>query len=84
MKTLEQILKETAKAKNDGEYGINACKESIKGDIAFKKQYMQSYKGMSETEILYILLFVYVGKVNESPFFNSNMVQACWQLINER
>lgn len=84
MKTLEQILKETAKAKKEGEFGINACKESIREDVAFKKGRMESYKGMSEMEILYILLYTFVRKTNESPFFNSNMVQACWQLINER
>ena len=75
MKTLEQILKETAKAKNGGEFGITACKESIREDVAFKKGRMESYKGMSEMEILYILLYTYVRKTNESPFFNSNIYE---------
>ncbi len=84
MKTLEQILKETAKAKDDGEFGITACKESIKGDIARKRNFIGPYVKISDMEILYILLYTYVRKKNESPFFNGNMVQACWQLINER
>lgn len=84
MKTLEQILKETAKAKNDGEFGINACKDAIRDDIARKRNFIGPYVKMSDMEILYILLYTYVRKKNESPFFNSNMVQACWQLINER
>lgn len=77
MKTLEQILKETAKAKNDGEFGITACKESIK----FALEYTQ---GTCDTEKLYRLLYTYVDRANNTVWFNENMVQACWQLINER
>ena len=41
MKTLEQILKETAKAKNDGEFGITACKESIKFALEYTQERMR-------------------------------------------
>lgn len=39
MKTLEEILKQTENASLGGNYGINACKQSIKETIATNIKY---------------------------------------------
>lgn len=71
MKTLEQILeKEKANRHEEGDFGIKACKESIKWSVHFS--------GKS----LYELLEGYVKRANEERFFNDAMVLACWELIN--
>ena len=80
MKTLEQILKETKNAKKDGEYGIDACKKAILEDVAVRMQVQH----VSKQDALYDFLKCSVNRVNDSVFANPKMVQACWQLINER
>lgn len=77
MKTLEQILKATEKASKNGMFGLDACKESIKSQIEMDKKYFNK-----ETS-LYALLEEFVKRANKDVFFNSNMVRACWELINE-
>lgn len=73
MKTLEQILKvEQERRHEDGMFGINACKESIKRSVElFGEDY-------------YTQLAKFVKCANEDKFFNSAMVLACWELINGR
>lgn len=69
--TLEQILAEEKQLRHDnGEYGIKACKESIK------------WRQKVDHESLYQLLEDYVRRANEDVFFNKSMVLACWELIN--
>ena len=71
--TLEQIVtKERAHRVESGEFGINACKESIRFEVT----------QMNHT--LYELLEKYVKRANEDVFFNKAMVLACWELINEQ
>lgn len=73
MATLEQILEREKKSRHEGgDFGIAACKESIKFNVEFLK-----------TD-LYQLLKEYVDRANNDPFFNKAMVLACWELINER
>lgn len=73
MATLEQILEREQKSRHEGgDFGIAACKESIKFNVKFLK-----------TD-LYQLLKEYVDRANNDPFFNKAMVLACWELINER
>lgn len=72
MKTLQQILNATKKAPRDGEFGLDACKD-----------YIISYSLPAENGDLYALLGKYVERANKDVFFNPNMVQACWQLIND-
>ncbi len=73
MKTLEQILEQEKKTRTEsGEFGIEACKHSIK------------FEHYISNKSLYLLLEEYVTKANEDKFFNNAMVLACWELINER
>ena len=75
--TLEQILtKEKAKRQEDGAFGINACKTSIKNQVFYEKVYRDIDVS------LYVLLERYVSRANEDKFFNNAMVLACWELIN--
>lgn len=84
MKTLEQIiLKEKEMRKVGGDFGINACKESIKNEIQNNKKYNEIYNTDKYTTSLYVLLEKYVKRANEDIFFNDTMVLACWELINE-
>lgn len=72
MKTLEQIIeKEKKNRKENGMFGIKACKESIiyERDVFHKSLYQQ--------------LEEYVKRANEDVLFNDAMVLACWELINE-
>ena len=75
--TVEQILeKEKARRQEDGAFGINACKTSIKNQVFYEKVY-------HNVDIsLYELLERYVSRANEDAFFNNAMVLACWELIN--
>lgn len=71
--TLEQIInKEKRNRVEDGQFGVKACKESIKFNVEFFN------------ENLYNLLEEYVQRANNDPFFNKAMVLACWELINEK
>ena len=73
MKTLEQILEQEKKVRTEsGEFGIRACKDSIR------------FERRISNKSLYLILEEYVEKVNKDKFFNSTMVLACWELINER
>ena len=71
MITLEKILeKEQTRRVENGNYGINACKESIK----LIKDSGINYWDQLER---------YVERANSDIFFNKTMVLACWELINE-
>ena len=72
-KTLEQIIEKEKKYRVEGgDFGINACKKSINfSKNAFGKSY---YEQLEE----------FVKRANEDVFFNSAMVLACWELINEQ
>lgn len=74
MKTLEQILAyEKDRRYEDGDYVINACKEAIQIQLIY------------HTDLtLYTLLETYVKRADEDPFFNTNMLFACWEMINEK
>ncbi len=75
-KTLEEIIiTEKRRRQEDGEFGIKACKESIKNRLETAKKYY----GNEET--LFTLLEYYY-KRSDDPFFNNAMVLACWELIN--
>ena len=70
MKTLEQILeKEKAHRREDGPFGINACKEHI-------KWWSDHFHDPLER-----LLDEYIERANNDAFFNNAMVLACWELI---
>lgn len=78
MKTLEQIITIQKKLKREngkrylvGDFGLIACKESIKSTLAYR---------IGAT--LFTLLEEYVKRANEDIFFNDRMVLACWELIN--
>ena len=72
MVTLDQIISEETKYRTEGgQFGIQACKESIMFDV--------EYSGKK----LYELLEKYVERANRDAFFNRSMVLACWELINE-
>lgn len=76
-KTLQQILEKEKKHRHaDGIFGINACKEAIESTLRIDNKY-----GGNKT--LYTILEEYVKRANEDIFFNSAMVLACWELINE-
>lgn len=73
--TLEQLLEVGKNAPYDGEFGIKACKKSIKEFIEMCKRYGKECS-------LYDLLQVYAERANKDLLFNATMVYACWQLIN--
>ena len=73
VKTLEEILEKEKKSRHeDGQFGINACKESIK---MARELFHESY---------YQQLEKFVKRANEDVFFNDAMVLACWELINDK
>lgn len=73
-KTLEQIITaEKTRRHEDGAFGIKACKEYI----------TEIEIGVHKMD-LYIVLREYVRRANEDAFFNTAMVLACWELINEQ
>ncbi len=76
MKTIEEILEyQKAHRVEDGEYGLKACKECIEANL--------KYKQMPRDKALYEMLCHYVYQTNVNIFFNSRMVLACWELINQ-
>lgn len=78
MKTLEQIIeKEKQTRQENGDFGINACKESIKFNLKLDEFY-------GKKKSLYTYLEEYVEKANNDVFFNNAMVLACWELINNK
>lgn len=78
MLTLEEIIKkEQTTRTEDGDFGIKACKESIKRELEMSKKYNQG-------KTLFTLLERYVKRANEDIFFNNAMVLACWELINNK
>lgn len=80
MKTLKDILKATKNAPQKGDFGIVACKQAINDAVDDR------LKRFNETRenALFALLQGYLDRSRNSVFFNDNMIQACWQLINER
>ena len=82
MKTLEEILKNEKKHRTaGGDFGINACKESILSEIERHKKWNNEENANYNTS-LYVLLENYVDRANSDIFFNKAMVLACWELIN--
>lgn len=76
-KTLEQIINQERENRSEnGDFGIKACKESIKDDLEFSEKY-------NKGDTLFTLLEKYY-KWTDDPFFNKAMVLACWELINEQ
>ena len=72
MITLEQIIKEERQHRTlGGQFGIDACKESIRFDVEFTGKHLHD------------LLEEYVDIANRDMFFNRAMVLACFELINE-
>ena len=72
-RTLEEILQdEKAKAHYQGEYGLDACKQSILDHMEYQHK------------SLFQLLEEYLTRANKDIFFNNAMVLACWELINGR
>ncbi len=84
MKTVEQFLKETAKANKTGIFGLDACKESIENDIELRRKYDKGYENKTDEEMLFEILQEYLARARRDIFFNPIMIQACWQLINGR
>lgn len=85
MKTLEQIIeKEKQTRREDGMFGINACKESIMSELNRHKNWNLESGTNKWNTSLYVMLETYVKRANTEVFFNSAMVLACWELINER
>ena len=75
--TLEQIINQERENRSEnGDFGIKACKEAVKDDIAFSDKYNRG-------ETLFTLLEKYYKRTDD-PFFNDAMVLACWELINEQ
>lgn len=71
-RTLEEIIRaEQSHRHEGGQFGINACKESIRFSV--------EYLG----ENLADLLNEYVERANADAFFNKAMVLACWELMQE-
>lgn len=71
-KTLEEIIRaEQANRYEGGQFGINACKDSIR----FSVEHLGSN--------LADLLNEYVERANTDVFFNKAMVLACWELMQE-
>ena len=85
MKTLAQIIEQEREyAKKGGDYGLDACKESILSTIKTNKMLNERSGNQTYTTSLYVLLESYVDRANYDPFFNRTMVLACWELINEQ
>ena len=71
-RTLEEIIaSEKEKRHEFGDFGIEACKESIEMNA---KYFNKS---------LFELLGEYYERANKDVFFNKAMILACWELINE-
>lgn len=71
--TLEEMIKhERERRFEEGNFGILACKDSIKFEVEYFKKN------------LFELLEQYYNRANESVFFNRQMVLACWEMINEK
>lgn len=71
-RTLEEIIRaEQSHRYEGGQFGINACKKSIRFSV--------EYLG----ENLADLLNEYVERANADAFFNKAMVLACWELMQE-
>lgn len=78
MKTLEEIIKkEQERRTENGDFGIKACKESIKWELEISAKYNQG-------KTLFTILEQYVKRANEDIFFNDAIVLACWELINNK
>lgn len=69
--TLEKIIeKEKARRREDGRYGIAACKEAIE------------FEHQRENSSYFTLLEKYYNRRVTDVYFNRRMVLACWELIN--
>lgn len=70
--TLEKMIeKEKACRREDGRYGIAACKAAIK------------FEHQREKCSYFTLLERYYNRRVTDVFFNRRMVLACWELLND-
>ena len=70
--TLEQIIeRERERRTEGGQFGIDACKDSI-------RFYLEHGQSLEEQ------LDEYVERANKDVFFNKHMVLACWEMIEEQ
>lgn len=84
MKTLEQILsKEKGRRQENGIFGINACKEHIKFEVNFRTEKESKNRELNGYTILFDLLGEYLERAQNDVFFNTAMILACWEMINE-
>lgn len=74
-KNLAQLLEIGKNAPLNGEFGIKACKKSI-------KEFIEMCKRHGKEKSLYQLLEVYVERAQADELYNATMVYACWELIN--
>lgn len=82
-RTLKEIIeKEESVRHEDGDFGIKACKESIKQQIKWNKELNQKHNTNQFNTSLYVFLETYVERANNETLFNDAMVLACWELIN--
>lgn len=85
MKTLEQILAEQKERRHeDGMFGIKACKDHIKVEVAFRTKREIANRELNGYTILLDLLGEYLERAQNDSFFNQAMILACWELINGR
>lgn len=67
----EQLKKDRLNASKEGKYGLSACKDSIRWEI----------KNQNKTiDEIYVEL---VNRALTDAFFNTNMIVACEQMIEE-
>ena len=84
MKTLEQILEyEKAHRHEDGEFGIKDCKDHIKWEVGYRTKKEIANRELNGYTILFDLLGEYLERAQNDVFFNTAMILACWELINE-
>lgn len=83
MKTLEQILEEEKMhRREDGDFGIAACKEHIKFEVGYRTKREIANRYLNGYTILLDLLGEYLERAQNDCFFNRAMILACWELIN--
>ena len=75
--TLEQLIEIGKSAPQDGENGVKEAKNEIKFSVELCKRHGQPRS-------LYEMLGEYADRANKNDIiYNSVMVYACWELINE-
>ena len=77
MMTLEQIIVSESNAPKGGQFGLDACRQSILSQLEIAEKY-------GDNKTLKTMLDEFVNRANNERFFNKTMVLACWQLIQEQ